>query len=73
MLKSLVSRLDLSNSRNVRWLLATLYPDVYSQKVSEERILRDDTIATFEDPTAAQKQASDLLEEGDTPNVPGME
>ena len=71
--KSLVSRLDLSNDRTLRWLLSTLYPDVYSQKVAEERILRDDVIAVFDDPSAAQEQASELLSEGDTPDVPGME
>ena len=30
--QTLVRRLDLDDGRNVRWLLATLYPDVYSQR-----------------------------------------
>ena len=71
--KTLVDRLDLDVSRNVRWLLATLYPDSYSQHVAENRLLRDDVIETFDEPSEAQTQASELLAEGDTPNVPGME
>ena len=71
--KSLVKRLDLNDGSNVRWLLATLYPDRYSQRVAETRTLKDDMIVEFGDPSEAQTQASELLAEGDTPDVPGLE
>ena len=72
-IQSLVDRLDLDLDCNVRWLLATLYPDRYSQRVAEQRALRDDLIEEYDDPSKAQKQASELLAEGDTPNVPGLD
>lgn len=71
--QTLVRRLDLDDGRNVRWLLATLYPDVYSQRVSEDRTMKDDVIADYDEPSQAQQQASELLAEGDKPNVPGLE
>ena len=71
--KRLVDRLDLNEGRNVRWLLATLYPDRYSQRVAETRTLKDDIIEDFGDPSEAQKQASELHAEGVTPDVPGLE
>ena len=71
--KALVDRLDLDEGRNVRWLLATLYPDQYSQRVSEARTLKEDMIVEFGDPSEAQTQASELLAEGDVPDVPGLE
>ena len=71
--QTLVERLDLGDAKNIRWLLATLYPDVYSQRVSEDRSLKTAEIQVYDEPSAAQQQASDLLAEGDTPNVPGLD
>lgn len=71
--KKLVDKLDLNDGRNVRWLLATLYPDTYSQHVAEVRTLKEDMIVEFGDPSEAQTQASELLAEGDAPDVPGLE
>ena len=71
--KRLVDKLDLDEGLNVRWLLATLYPDRYSQRVSEARAMKDDVIEDFGDPSEAQTQASELLGEGDKPDIPGME
>lgn len=71
--KTLVSKLDLDDGRNVRWLLATLYPDVYSQRVSEDRTLKDDVIRDYDEPSEAQQQASELLDEGEKPDVPGLD
>lgn len=71
--QTLVKRLDLDDGRNVRWLLATLYPDTYSQRVAEERTLKDDSIRDYDEPSAAQQQASELLGEGDKPDVPGLD
>ena len=71
--QTLVSRLNLDDGRNVRWLLATLYPDVYSQRVSEDRTIKDDVIRDYDEPSEAQEQASELLAEGDKPDVPGLD
>ena len=44
--KALVDRLDLNEGGNIRWLLSTLYPDQYSQRVAEMRALTDDVTDT---------------------------
>ena len=71
--QTLVRRLNLDEGRNVRWLLATLYPNQYSQRVAEDRVMKDDIIRDYDEPSEAQQQASELLSEGDTPDVPGLD